>query len=385
MARLAVAAVFFLNGFGFASWVVRIPAVQERLALSEGPLGIALLGAAVGLLISTPLTGWVVARLGSRPLVGVTSLLVSLVLLPLALAPNLPLLVLANVAGGTVAGALDVSMNAQAVAVEKGYARPIMSSFHAAFSFGGLAGAASGGLVASLGVGVFPHLAGIAALSAAAAVVAYRSLLPANVDAGGAGGGPAFARPTRGLLGLGVISFCVLLGEGAMADWSAVYLRGTLETGPGLAAAGYAAFSLMMATGRLAGDGLTERLGPARLVRAGAVVAAGGLGLALILGHPLVALAGFACAGAGFSIVFPTALSAAGRTEGVAAGPAIAAISTAGYLGFLIGPPTIGFAAEALGLGAALFFVVILSATIVPLARTVNNKKPGGENGNGVR
>lgn len=156
VARFAAAAIFFLNGFGFASWVVRIPAVQERLALSEGPLGIALLGAAVGLLISTPLAGWLVARLGSRPVVGVTSLLVSLVLLPLALAPNLPLLVLANVAGGAFAGALDVSMNAQAVAVEKGYARPIMSSFHAAFSFGGLAGAASGGLVASLGVGVLP-------------------------------------------------------------------------------------------------------------------------------------------------------------------------------------------------------------------------------------
>ena len=383
-ARLAVAAVFFLNGFGFASWVVRIPAVQEKLALSEGPLGIALLGAAVGLLISTPLAGWLVARLGSRPVVGVTSLLVALVLLPLALAPNLPLLVLANVAGGGFAGALDVSMNAQAVAVEKRYARPIMSSFHAAFSFGGLAGAASGGLVASLGIGVFPHLAGIAALSATAAVVAYRSLLPASADAGGAGG-PAFARPTRGLLGLGVISFCVLLGEGAMADWSAVYLRGTLETGPGFAAAGYAAFSLTMATGRLVGDRLTARLGPVRLVRAGAVVAAGGLGLGLALGHPLIALAGFACAGAGFSIVFPTALSAAGRAEGVTAGPTIAAVSTAGYFGFLIGPPTIGFAAEALGLGVALFFVVILSAIIVPLARTVGGKKPDGENQNSVR
>ncbi|CAN5178125.1 MFS transporter [soil metagenome] len=384
-ARFAAAAVFFLNGFGFASWVVRIPAVQEKLALSEGPLGIALLGAAVGLLISTPLAGWLVARLGSRPVVGVTSLLVSLVLLPLALAPNLPFLMFANVASGAAAGALDVSMNAQAVAVENGDGRSIMSSFHAAFSFGGLAGAASGGLVASLGVGVLPHLAGAAALSATAAVVAYRPLLPASADAGGAGGGPAFARPTRGLLGLGVISFCVLLGEGAMADWSAVYLRGTLDTGPGFAAAGYAAFSLTMATGRLVGDRLTARFVPARLVRAGAVVAASGLGLALVIGHPFVALAGFACAGAGFSIVFPTALSAAGRTEGVAAGPAIAAVSSAGYLGFLIGPPAIGFVAEASGLGVALFLVVILSAAIVPLARAADGKKPDVKNENGVR
>lgn len=377
-ARLGVAAIFFLNGFGFASWVVRIPAVQEKLALSEGPLGIALLGAAVGLLISTPLAGWLVSRLGSRPVVGVTTLLVSLVLLPLALAPNLPLLVLANVAGGAAAGALDVSMNAQAVEVEKRYARPIMSSFHAAFSFGGLAGAASGGLVASLGIGVLAHLAGVAVLSAAAAFAAYRPLLPASTDAGGSekDAGPAFARPTRELLRLGVISFCVLLGEGAIADWSAVYLHGTLQTGPGFAAAGYAAFSLTMATGRLVGDGLTARLGPARLVRAGAALAAGGLGLALAIEHPFVALFGFACAGAGFSIVFPTALSAAGRTAGTSAGPAIAAVSSLGYLGFLIGPPAIGFVAEAFGLGVALFLVVILSAFIVPLARAAENTKP---------
>jgi MFS family permease len=133
------------------------------------------------------------------------------------------------------------------------------------------------------------------------------------------------------------------------------------------------------------GDRLTARFGPARLVRAGAVVAASGLGLALVIGHPFVALAGFACAGAGFSIVFPTALSAAGRTEGVAAGPAIAAVSSAGYLGFLIGPPAIGFVAEASGLGVALFLVVILSAAIVPLARAADGKKPDVKNENGVR
>ena len=132
-ARLAVLAIFFLNGFGFASWVVRIPAIQEKLALSEGLLGLALLGLASGSLVSMPLAGWLVSRLGSRPVVGVTALLVSLVLVPLALAPNLPLLFTALAMAGIAVGALDVSMNAQAVAVEKGYAYPIMSSFHAAF------------------------------------------------------------------------------------------------------------------------------------------------------------------------------------------------------------------------------------------------------------
>ncbi len=156
-----------------------------------------------------------------------------------------------------------------------------------------------------------------------------------------------------------------------MADWSAVYLEGTLETGPGFVAAGYAAFSLAMAFGRLFGDGLTQRLGPARLVRLGGALAAVGLGVALAIGEPYIALAGFACAGAGFSIIFPAALSAAGRTKGMAAGPALAAVSTAGYFGFLVGPPTIGLIAEALSLGAALYVIVLLSAAIIVLARTV--------------
>ncbi|MGI9049622.1 MAG: MFS transporter [Rubrobacteraceae bacterium] len=368
MARLAVLAIFFLNGVGIATWVVRIPAVKEKLSLSAGLLGIALLGVAVGALASMTVAGWLIARFGSRPVVGTVALLFALALVPPSLAPNLPLLVLSLVLLGAANGALDVSMNAQAVAIEKEYGKPIMASFHASFSLGGLAGAGAGGLIASLGVGVGPHFFGIAALLALTVVVSRQAMLPAEVDAGGSGGGPSFARPTWALLGLGVISFCVLLGEGAIGDWSAVYLRNTLLTGPGFAAAGYAAFSLMMVAGRITGDRLTGYLGPARLVRLGGAVATVGLGLSLASGHPLVALAGFASAGAGFSIVFPLALSAAGRTKETAPGPALAAVSTLGYTGFLAGPPIIGFLAQLFGLGAALYVVVLLSAAIMPLA-----------------
>jgi fucose permease len=206
-----------------------------------------------------------------------------------------------------------------------------------------------------------------------ATVPAYLALLPSDADAA-EGGAPAFARPTRALLGLGVISFCVLLGEGAMSDWSAVYLDNSLETGPGFAAAGYAAFSLAMALGRLFGDGLTERFGPTRLVRLCGAVAAVGLGAALAVGNPALALVGFACAGAGFSVVFPLALSAAGGTDDVATGPALAAVSTAGYTGFLIGPPAIGFVAEVAGLGTALYLVVGLSTAVFLLSGTVRSK-----------
>ncbi len=371
--RLAVLGVFFANGVVIGTWVVRIPAVQGRLGLSEGLLGVALLGAAVGALAAMPLVGALVSRLGSRRIVGSTAALLVLALVTPALAPKLLLLVPALMLLGAANGGLDVAMNAQAVEVERGYGRPIMSSFHAAWSFGGLAGAALGGLLASRGVGPLPHFSAVAILAAIAFAVAYKALLPSDADASEEGA-PAFARPTRALLGLGVISFCVLLGEGAMGDWSAVYLENTLRTGPGFAAAGYAAFSVSMAFGRLFGDWFMERLGPATLVRSCGALAATGLGIALAVGQPFVALLGFACAGAGFSIVFPAALSAAGRTEGIATGPALAAVSTAAYTGFLVGPPSIGFLAEATNLGYALYLVVALSIAVAIFAGAVKSK-----------
>ena len=366
-------AVFALNGFALGAWFVRIPAVQDRLGIGEGLLGAALLGAAVGALLSMTVTGALISRLGSRRVVGATALLLPVSLIPLALAPNVVTLALALVLVGAANGALDVSMNSHAVAVEDRYGRRIMSSFHAAFSFGALAGSVLGGAVAYLGVGVLPHFLVVFVLATLAAVPAYRALLPSDADAA-EGGAPAFARPTRALFGLGVISFCVLLGEGAMSDWSAVYLDDSLKTGPGFAAAGYAAFSLAMALGRLFGDRLTERFGPTRLVRLCGAVAALGLGAALAVGDPVFALVGFACAGAGFSVVFPLALSAAGGTEDVAPGPALAAVSTAAYTGFLVGPPTIGFVAELAGLGTALYLVVGLSTAVFLLGGTVGSK-----------
>ena len=371
-ARAAVLAVFFTNGVVIGTWVVRIPALKEKLDLGEGLLGVALLGAAVGALVAMPVVGALVSRFGSRRVVGLSALALSVVLLTPGLASSLPMLVLAVVLLGAANGGLDVAMNAQAVAVERGYGRSIMSSFHAAWSFGGLGGAALGGLLASRGIEPLPHFAAVAIPAAIAFACAYGALLPSSADASEEGT-PAFARPTRALLGLGIISFCVLLGEGAMGDWSAVYLDDTLKTGPGFAAAGYAAFSLSMAFGRLFGDRFTELLGPVTLVRACGVIAAVGLGVALAAAHPIVALVGFACAGAGFSIVFPTALSAAGRTGGPT-GPALAAVTTAAYTGFLVGPPFIGFLAEATGLGYALYLVVALSTAVVILAGAVNTK-----------
>ena len=368
-ARAAVSALFFLNGAGMANWVVRIPAIQEQLHLGAGALGIALLGVAVGALVSMPLTGRVVARRGSRPIARVGALAFACALALPALATNLVLLTLALVVLGVANGALDVAMNSQAATVERRYGRPIMASFHALFSLGGLAGAAIGGSAAAAGIGPMPHLTVVAFAACLAALWVTRRMLPADADA--VPDSPSFARPTRVLLLLGVIAFCVLFGEGAMADWSAVYLRNVVGAGPGLAAAGYAAFSLAMAAGRFVGDALTVRLGPTRLVRVGGAIAALGLSCALLLTQPWAAIIGFGAVGAGLSTVFPTLLATAGRLPGQTSGTAIAAVSTFGYTGFLAGPPIIGFVAEAFTLRGGLAVVVLASLLIVILAGTL--------------
>ena len=374
LARWSTSLVFFLNGTIGATWATRLPAVQAKLMLSTGELGIALLGTAFGALAAMNLAGYLAARFGSRPVTVIASMSLCLMFPLLALASTLPILVGALVLFGASTGSMDVAMNAQGVSVERQYGRPILNSFHACWSLGSLVGALAGGLVASHSISPLPHFLGIALGCAILILSVARFLLPARAEA--LETAVAFARPTRALLALGLVAFCVVLGEGAMADWSAIYLNGTLRSGVGLAAAGYAAFSVVMALGRGVGDHLTVRLGPRTMMQCGGLVAAIGLTLALTVPWIPLALLGFGLVGAGFSVVFPLTLSAAGRTSKQAAGTAIAAVATCGYVGFLVGPPVIGFLADALSLRVALSFVVLLSLCAAVCARVVGSGKP---------
>lgn len=372
-ARLAVAVLFFLNGVALATWAARIPAVQSKLALSPGQLGIALLGTAAGALIAMNLSGYLATRFGSGSVTIAAALFLCAMLPLLALAPNLPLLIVTLALFGAGNGSMDVAMNTQGVAVERRYGRPILNSFHACYSIGALVGAFAGGVVASRGIGPLPHFVGIALFCAILTLGSVRFLLPARADAHGKG--TTFARPTRALLALGLVAFCVVLGEGAIADWSAIYLNGTLRTGAGLAVAGYAAFSIVMAIGRGVGDQLTARLGAKTMVRLGGLMAAIGLTVALLFTWVPIVLLGFGLVGAGFSVVFPLTLSAAGRTTKQASGTAIAAVATCGYVGLLAGPPVIGFVADIVGLRVALGLVVVLSLCAAVFAYAVGNDK----------
>jgi MFS family permease len=372
-ARLAVASHFFLTGTLFATWATRIPAVQTRLALNTGELGLALLATAIGELVTMNLSGYLAARFGSRSVTTIASGGLCVMLPILALTPTLPALMATLFLFGASFGAVNVAMNTQGVAIEQRYRRPILNSFHACYSLGGLSGALIGGLIAAHNIAPLPNFLGLALPGLLLTLFVSRFLLPAHTDAQGTG--VAFARPTHILLVLGLVAFCVLLGEGAMADWSAVYLNTVLRSGAGLAAAGYAAFSIVMALGRALGDRLTSRLGSRTMVRLGGLVAAAGITLALTVPWVPLALVGFGLVGAGFSVVFPLTLSAAGHTSQQASGTAIATVAACGYLGFLVGPPAIGFAADVLSLRLALGLVVILSLCAALCARAIGNDK----------
>lgn len=381
-ARRAVALLFLMNGMLFATWVSRIPGIQASIGLSHGVLGLALLGMALGALVSMPAGGWLSARFGSAKVCAIAGLAYALGLPVLAMAPNAGTLIAVLFAFGAAHGAVDVAMNAQAFEVEEQYDRPIMSSFHALFSLGGLIGSATGGLIAAAGFTPLTHFSAITlgvvltgawlaapALRSKAMALAHPALIAPRSEKRG------FTLPPTPLLVLGLLAFCVMLGEGAMADWSGIYLRQIAGATEGMAAAGYSAFSIAMAIGRFLGDDLALRTGPVRLTRWGGAVATAGLGLALLVPSPAVALIGFAAVGAGFATIVPQVFSAAGRATAMAPGTAVAIVSTIGYFGFLLGPPIIGFVAELLGLRGALCLVVVTSATLAILAGHVGKRK----------
>jgi MFS family permease len=293
-------------------------------------------------------------------------------------------LALALILFGVGNGIQDVSMNAHGVAVERRYGRTIMSSFHAFFSVGAMFGAISGGLVAQAEVSTRVHLIAVGLILALVTMFVMRYLLPSTVDASqSATREPVFVRIPRSVLSLGIVGFCALLVEGSMADWTAVYLRNTLDTTPGMAAAGYAVFSLAMTIGRLTGDRLTDALGSVRIIQAGGIFAALGVGLAILLTNQYVALLGFGMTGLGLAAIVPVVFSSAGRSATIAPSRAISAVTTTGYVGFMAGPPLIGFAAHLVTLRGALLIVVALSLVMVAMAGSVGRDSGFGTGDSG--
>lgn len=366
--RLAIALFFLGDGLLLGSWAARIPAVQAQAGLTNARLGLALFASSLGALTAMPFAGWLSERAGSRRVATTALVAASGSLVLTSLATGLAGVAVALFGFGAGFGAINVAANAQGIALERRYGRSILSSFHAAFSFGGLAGAGIGALAAGAGIAPRVHFAALAVTVTLAGLLAERRLLPPEAD--DSGPERRLVRPPRALLILGAAAFCTLLAEGSAADWSAAYLSQSVGVTAAVAALGYTAFSLAMATSRTLGDRLNRRFGPVALARTGGGLAAIGLAAGLAVGSAPVALAGFAAMGAGLGVVVPILFRAAGSTPGVSASVGVAAVSTLGWLGFLAGPPAIGLAAGAVGLRGALALVVLAILTLVCLSRS---------------
>lgn len=358
-ARWAVSAVFLVNGGLLGSWAPHVPLVKERLALSDVDLGFALLVMAIGAVTTMPFTGLIVSRTGSAPLTKAAIVVMALALPAVALAPDWPLLLVSAYVFGAGMGLSDVAMNTHAVEVERGYDRPIMSSLHGMFSVGGFAASAAGGLALAV---VSPTVHVIATVVVALAILAFMlpGLLPGHADKSEPGA--AFAFPSRAVAVIALLTFTVFMTEGAMIDWTAVYLRDELLASPSLAAAGYAAFAGGMAVGRFSGDAIRRTFSAVTLVGVGAFMAAVAIGVGVAAGLPLVTIAGLAVAGLGLSNVVPVLFVAAGKAPGQPAATGVAAVATTGYFGLLAGPPTIGFIAEHASLATA--FALLAAACL---------------------
>ena len=342
--------------------------------MSDGELGTALVGLAIGLLAGTRLAGAPVDRFGSRPVMrGGFPLLAATLLLP-GLADSAVALFLALFVLGLASGALDVAMNAQAIEVERRLGRPILSGLHGLWSVGLGLGAGVAALAAAVDADPLEHFAVVAAVLALASLVFLRGLLPARDQLREERGLEEHERVnvrwTLALVLLGVISFCSFVGEGSASDWSAVYMTQELGASPALGAVAFAAFAATMAIARFAVDPLRARLGNVTLVRGGSLIAAAGLGLGLLLHEPAAGILGFALLGLGLAPVVPIAFSAAGDLDPRATGRLVGRVATLGYVGSVAGPIMIGWLAEATSLRTSLGLVVLLALVIAASART---------------
>lgn len=353
--QVATRLVFLVAGVAMAAWAPLVPFAKLRLGIEEGALGLLLLCLGFGSILAMPITGVLASRFGCRAIIVVSSIAVALILPFLALADSIVTLGIALALFGASVGTVDVAMNIQAVMVEKDSGRNMMSGFHGLFSLGGIVGA--GGVSLLLGLGVTPIMAtaAISGLLLVLLVVSYSGLLPyGNREAGKT---PLFVLPKGVVIFIGLLCFLVFLGEGAILDWSAVFLIGQHMVDPAHAGFGYTMFAVAMTAGRLGGDWIVKTLGGLWVIIGGGTLAAAGFLLAVFAPNPTLAAMGFLLVGLGASNIGPVFFTAAGNQTRMPPSLAIAAITTFGYAGILVGPALIGFVAQQWSLSFAFVLV----------------------------
>lgn len=365
--------LFTFNSFVFGHWVTRIPDIKQALNLSEGDLGIALLGGPIGAISMLPFVGWFISRLGLGKATWFASFLHLSSPVLMVLAGSKIELLLALVYFGATNALMDVAMNSAASKNEKETGRTVMSTCHGMWSLGAMLGAASGAIVLSFEIPYVNHLLIICLLTLVIYFSFTNIIWNLRVIAGQASH-KLFALPNRTLLGLAVIGFCVLLSEGAIADWSALFMQDAIAAAPVYVGLAYACYSMAMAIGRLMGDAIIPRYGKKTVALWGGVLSAFGLIILITLPFPIISLIGFSLTGLGYSCIVPIIFSLAANEPGYSAGTGIAAVTTISYTGFLIGPPLIGLLAEVTSLTAAFGILLVLALLIVFLSRMIHSR-----------
>ncbi|WP_161888705.1 MFS transporter [Pontibacter russatus] len=364
--RMAVGCFFFLQGLSFASWGSRIPTIQQQMGLSEAGLGGVLLALPLGLLVSLPVAGWLIAKTGSRGVVVFAAMLYNLTLVTIGYATSPLQLVAVLFVFGFAGNLVNISINTQGVGVEALYEKPIMASFHGLWSLAGFSGAAIGTLM--IGEGVTPHRHFLLIMIGCFLAIAFAARHLLREDVNSDADRPIFVMPDRSLIDLGIICFFAMICEGAMFDWSGVYFKKVLGAENAWIGAGYTAFMCTMAGTRFVADWFTGRFGLQRILQASGLLTALGLLIAVLLPHLYTAILGFLLVGAGVSAVVPLVYSAAGKSKVMSPGVALAAVSTIGFSGFLMGPPLIGFVAAATSLRISFTIIALMGLSIAVVA-----------------
>jgi predicted MFS family arabinose efflux permease len=353
--------VFFIAGFGMAAWAPLVPYAKLRLGIGDGALGLLLLSVGIGSLVAMPMAGVLVSRFGCRSVIVGSATLLCGALPFLATVAQVPFLAFFLFGFGAGLGAIDVAMNMHAICVERAAGRAVMSGFHGLFSLGGIAGAA--GVSAMLGMGASPLFAEISVLAVSA--IGLAAAAPHLLRETARTEGPVLAVPRGTVLFIGVLCFVGFLTEGAVLDWSALFLTSVREIEPYYAGLGFAAFSATMTLGRIVGDRIVRRLGGKTMIGLGGLCAAGGFAMATLLPSLPTALLGYAFVGAGCSNIVPVLFSSAGRQPEMPESAAVPAITALGYAGILAGPALIGFVAQAVSLSTAF---LVLTALLLGVA-----------------
>ncbi|GAB4091110.1 MFS transporter [Flaviaesturariibacter terrae] len=371
--RLAVGGLFFLQGLCFATWASRIPGIQQALALSNTALGLVLLALPIGSLLGLLLAGWLVTRFGSRGISGIALLAYAAVLALIGSCASVATLCAALVLFGFAGNSTNIAMNTQAVGLEGRYGRPILASFHGLWSLAGFTAAGIGTWATGSGIGPLSHFSGIAVLIAIGLAFVFPYLY--SEPPAPRSNTPLLVLPGKELLPLGAVCFCSMICEGAMFDWSNVYVKTVVQARGAWAGAGYTAFMATMATGRFLADRISHRFGSYRTIQGSALLLVAGLLVAVAWPSLPGAISGFLLVGFGVSSVVPLVYSAAGRSS-ASAGMALAAVSSIGFLGFLAGPPVIGLLAGLFTLRGAFLFVALMGTLVFVLARIASQKDP---------